>query len=140
MPGMAQSWLLGACLVMAVTLAVVLSLLPATKPATEHVLMSAVGAVYRAFAPAPPERLPVEAVTANLPRYHGRRIQLHGIARSVDSADGTARFQLQDGTATMRVLYEGPWYDRFSEGSRIVVEGIVSGDELRSHRILLPAR
>jgi cytochrome c-type biogenesis protein CcmE len=137
---MAQSWLLGACVVMAITLAIVLSVQPSTKDATEHVLMSAVGAVYRAFAPAPPERSSVEAVTANLSRYHGRRIQLSGIARSVDSADGMARFQLEDGTTTMRVVYEGPWYDRFGEGSTIVVEGIVRGDELRSRSILLPAR
>jgi cytochrome c-type biogenesis protein CcmE len=138
---MAQRWLLGACVVMAIALAIVLSVQPSTKDATEHVLMSGVGAVYRAFfAPAPPERSSVEAVTGNLSRYHGRRIQLHGIARSVDSGDGIARFQLEDGTTTLRVLYEGPWYDRFGEGSQIVVDGIVSGDELRSRRILLPAR
>jgi cytochrome c-type biogenesis protein CcmE len=65
------------------------------------------------------------------PLPDGTRIRLGGLVASgslVKGSDGSVKFEVTDGAATVPVAYKGLLPDLFREGQGVVAEGLVGGD------------
>lgn len=69
----------------------------------------------------------VGQVVADPAGHAGREVHVKAIvaAHSLERGDGAVRFSVTDGTATLRVLYDGSVPDSFAEGRTVVVSGVL---------------